>query len=309
VIQRISKNDLKIVFFGTPDFAVCALKKIIETGYNVIAVVTAPDKPAGRGYQLQMSAVKKAAIELELPILQPTNLKSEDFITELKSLNADIQIVIAFRMLPEIVWNMPQLGTFNLHASYLPNYRGAAPINWAIINGEKQTGVTTFFLKQEIDTGDLILREKTEILPNETVGELYERLMNQGAKLVTQSLDLICSGNIQLTQQESGEFPHAPKIFDEHCKINWHKTATEIFNQVRGLSPYPGAYTIWNEKKLKLFKIEILNKKSDEIGLLEINSNKEFIAHCSDLQIKIIDLQLEGKKRMSIHDFINGLKM
>ena len=309
MIQGISKNDLKIVFFGTPEFAVCALKNIIENGYKVVAVITAPDKPAGRGYQLQMSAVKKAAIELRLPILQPTNLKSTDFITELKSLNADIQIVIAFRMLPEIVWNMPRMGTFNLHASYLPNYRGAAPINWAIINGEKQTGVTTFFLKHEIDTGDLILREKTEILPNETVGELYERLMIQGAKLVTQSLDLICSGNLHLTQQESGEFPHAPKIYDEHCRIDWNKTATQIFNQVRGLSPYPGAYTIWNDKKLKLFKVEILNNKSDEIGLLEINSNKEFIAHCFDFQIKIIDLQLEGKKRMSTIDFINGLKM
>jgi methionyl-tRNA formyltransferase len=308
-MQLISKKDLKIVFFGTPDFAVCALKKIIESGYNVVAVVTAPDKPAGRGYQLQMSAVKKAAIELELPVLQPTNLKSEEFITELKSIGADIQIVIAFRMLPETVWNMPPMGTFNLHASYLPNYRGAAPINWAIINGETHTGVTTFFLKHEIDTGDLILREKTDILPNETVGELYEKLMNQGAELVTKSLDLICSGNVKLTQQESGVFPHAPKIYDEHCKIDWHKTAIQIFNQVRGLSPYPGAYTTWNEKKLKLFKVEILDLQSTEIGLLEINSNKEFIAHCSDYQIKIIDLQIEGKKRMSTSDFVNGLKL
>jgi methionyl-tRNA formyltransferase len=308
-MQLISKKDLKIVFFGTPDFAVCALKKIIESGYNVVAVVTAPDKPAGRGYQLQMSAVKKAAIELELPVLQPTNLKSEEFITELKSIGADIQIVIAFRMLPETVWNMPPMGTFNLHASYLPNYRGAAPINWAIINGETHTGVTTFFLKHEIDTGDLILREKTDILPNETVGELYEKLMNQGAELVTKSLDLICSGNVKLTQQESGVFPHAPKIYDEHCKIDWHKTAIQIFNQVRGLSPYPGAYTTWNGKKLKLFKVEILDLQSTEIGLLEINSNKEFIAHCSDYQIKIIDLQIEGKKRMSTSDFVNGLKL
>ena len=308
-MQLISKKDLKIVFFGTPDFAVCALKKIIKSGYNVVAVVTAPDKPAGRGYQLQMSAVKKAAIELELPVLQPTNLKSEEFITELKSIGAEIQIVIAFRMLPETVWNMPPMGTFNLHASYLPNYRGAAPINWAIINGETHTGVTTFFLKHEIDTGDLILREKTDILPNETVGELYEKLMNQGAELVTKSLDLICSGNVKLTQQESGVFPHAPKIYDEHCKIDWHKTAIQIFNQVRGLSPYPGAYTTWNGKKLKLFKVEILDLQSTEIGLLEINSNKEFIAHCSDYQIKIIDLQIEGKKRMSTSDFVNGLKL
>ncbi len=309
MIQRISKKDLKIVFFGTPDFAVCALKKIIENGYNVVAVVTAPDKPAGRGYQLQMSAVKKAAIELQLPILQPINLKSEAFINELKSLNADIQIVIAFRMLPEIIWNMPLMGTFNLHASYLPNYRGAAPINWAIINGEKSTGVTTFFLKHEIDTGDLILREKTEIHPYETIGDLYERLMYQGAELVCKSLDIISSGSIQLTQQETGEFPHAPKIYDEHCVINWEKTAQQVFNLVRGLSPYPSAYTTWNNKKLKLFKVEILSNKSTEIGLLEINSNKEFIAHCSDFQIKIIELQVEGKKRMSTADFINGLKM
>ena len=308
-MQLISKKDLKIIFFGTPDFAVCALKKIIESGYNVVTVVTAPDKPAGRGYQLQMSAVKKAAIELQIPVLQPTNLKSEEFITELKSIGADIQIVIAFRMLPEAVWNMPPMGTFNLHASYLPNYRGAAPINWAIINGETHTGVTTFFLKHEIDTGDLILRGKTDILPNETVGELYEKLMNQGAEMVTKSLDLICSGNVKLTQQESGVFPHAPKIYDEHCKIDWHKTAIQIFNQVRGLSPYPGAYTTWNGKKLKLFKVEILDLQSTEIGLLEINSNKEFIAHCSDFQIKIIDLQIEGKKRMSTSDFVNGLKL
>jgi len=308
-MQLISKKDLKIIFFGTPDFAVCALKKIIESGYNVVTVVTAPDKPAGRGYQLQMSAVKKAAIELQIPVLQPTNLKSEEFITELKSIGADIQIVIAFRMLPEAVWNMPPMGTFNLHASYLPNYRGAAPINWAIINGETHTGVTTFFLKHEIDTGDLILRGKTDILPNETVGELYEKLMNQGAEMVTKSLDLICSGNVKLTQQESGVFPHAPKIYDEHCKIDWHKTAIQIFNQVRGLSPYPGAYTTWNGKKLKLFKVEILDLQSTEIGLLEINSNKEFIAHCSDYQIKIIDLQIEGKKRMSTSDFVNGLKL
>jgi methionyl-tRNA formyltransferase len=307
-MQFTSKKDLKIVFFGTPDFAVCSLKKIIESGHNIVAVVTAPDKPAGRGYQLQMSAVKKAAIELQLPILQPNNLKSEDFINELKSLNADIQIVIAFRMLPEIVWNMPPLGTFNLHASYLPNYRGAAPINWAIINGETHTGVTTFFLKHEIDTGDLILREKTEIHPNETIGELYERLMQQGAELVCKSLDIISSGNIQLTQQETGEFPHAPKIFDEHCVINWNKSAQQVFNLVRGLSPYPGAYTTWNNKKLKLFKVEILSNKSTEIGLLEINPQKELIAHCSDFQIKVIELQVEGKKRMSANDFVNGLK-
>jgi methionyl-tRNA formyltransferase len=307
-MQFTTKKDLKIVFFGTPDFAVCSLKKIIENGYNIIAVVTAPDKPSGRGYQIQMSAVKKAANELQLPVLQPSNLKSEDFINDLKSLKADIQIVIAFRMLPKIVWNMPPMGTFNLHASYLPNYRGAAPINWAIINGETHTGVTTFFLKHEIDTGDLILREKTEIYPNETIGELYERLMLQGAELVCKSLDIINSGNIQLTQQETGEFPHAPKIFDGHCVINWNKSAQQVFNLVRGLSPYPGAYTTWNNKKIKLFKVEILSNKSTEIGLLEINPQKELIAHCSDFQIKVIELQVEGKKRMSTNDFVNGLK-
>lgn len=306
--KAISKKELKIVFFGTPDFAVCSLKKIIENGYNVVGVVTAPDKPAGRGYGLQMSAVKKAALELNLPLLQPSNLKSEEFYNELKSLNADIQIVIAFRMLPETIWSMPPMGTFNLHASYLPYYRGAAPINWAIINGEKQTGVTTFFLKHEIDTGDLILREKAEINDNENVGELYLKLMQQGANLVIKSLDLICNGNYSLMEQEKGQFPHAPKIFEEHCKIDWNKSAIEISNLIRGLSPYPGAYTTWESKKLKLFKVEILSDKSVEVGKIEISTKKELLISCADFKIKVIELQLEGKKRMYSTDFINGLK-
>src|SRR6478672_3174329 len=234
------KADLKIVFFGTPEFAVTSLQAILENGFNVVAVVTAPDKPAGRGYELQQSAVKKFAVSKNLPVLQPTNLKDEGFYNELKSYNANLQIVIAFRMLPEKIWNMPPMGTFNLHASYLPNYRGAAPINWAIINGEKETGVTTFKLQQEIDTGHILMKESLQIGDAEDVGSLYERLKHLGANLIVKTMEGLVNNTLsEIPQDVLIDVPgkvlhHAPKIFTETCKIDWTKPADEVFNLIRG---------------------------------------------------------------------------
>ncbi len=302
------KKDLRIVFFGTPGFAACSLQAMIDKGFNVVAVVTAPDKPAGRGYKLQASAVKDCAVKNHLPVLQPVNLKSEEFLTQLRSYNADIQVVIAFRMLPEAVWNMPPLGTFNLHASYLPHYRGAAPINRAIMNGETETGVTTFFLKHEIDTGNIILQEKIHILPEDNAGTLHDRLMTRGAELVIQSLELILSGNYELKPQAPGDFPHAPKIFTDDCQIRWDFPAIKVHNLVRGLSPYPAAFTFFQDKKLKVFETEISGEKSSVPGLIEIRNNK-LLAHCRDFIIELKDVQAEGKKRMPARDFINGLHL
>lgn len=302
------KSKLKIIFFGTPDFAVSSLKVIIESGFNVLAVVTAPDKPAGRGYELQQSAVKKYALTLDVMILQPVNLKADDFFATLKSIRADLQIVIAFRMLPEKIWNMPPLGTFNLHASYLPNYRGAAPINWAIINGEKETGVTTFFLKHEIDTGSIILQEKTTILPSDNAGTLHDKLMLQGAEMVVKSLNLIVQNNYELKEQPSGEFKHAPKIFTEHCQIDWHAEAEKIHNLVRGLSPFPTAFTNVGGKKLKIFETELIDEKSDQPGQLEIK-DKMLLIHCGDKKLSLISIQPEGKKRMPVTDYLNGFRI
>jgi methionyl-tRNA formyltransferase len=302
------KSDLKIIFFGTPEFAVASLKAIIENGFNVVAVVTAPDKPAGRGYELQQSAVKKYALANNLTILQPVNLKAEEFIEELKSLNADLQIVIAFRMLPEIVWNMPPLGTFNLHASYLPHYRGAAPINWAIINGEKETGLTTFFLKHEIDTGSILLQEKVIIEPSDNFGTLHDKLMLQGAQLVVKSLELILGGHYELTEQMGGDFRHAPKIFTEHCKIDWNRNAENINNLIRGLSPFPSAFTNINDKKLKIFEAEVTHEKAELPGKVEIK-DKQLLIHCLDRKLKLLSVQPEGKKRMSVSDYLNGFRI
>ncbi len=302
------KKNFKILFFGTPDFAVESLKAIIENGFNVVGVVTAPDKPAGRGYELQQSAVKKYALAQGLNILQPPNLKADDFNNAIKVLQADLQIVIAFRMLPEKVWSMPPLGTFNLHASYLPNYRGAAPINWAIINGEKETGVTTFFLKHEIDTGSILLQETTPILAEDNVGTLHDKLMRQGAALVIKSLNLILNGDYNLKEQLSGDFKHASKIFTEHCKINWQNKAEEVHNLVRGLSPFPTAFTILQNKKLKIFETEMTDIEASQIGLVEI-IEKELLINCSDKKLKLLSVQPEGKKRMSIADFLNGFRI
>ncbi|NQW41884.1 MAG: methionyl-tRNA formyltransferase [Bacteroidetes bacterium] len=304
----IKKEDLRIVFFGTPQFAVESLRLIIENNYNVVAVITAPDKPAGRGYQLRMSAVKQFALNQQIPVLQPTNLKSDEFINDLKNYQAQLQIVIAFRILPLVVWNMPPLGTFNLHASYLPNYRGAAPINWAVINGEKETGVTTFFLKHEIDTGSIILQEKTEILPNENAGILHDKLMIQGADLVVKSLNKILEEDYSLQPQMEGEFPHARKIFTEQCKIDWNNKAVQVHNLIRGLSPYPAAFTSYNDKSLKIFDTEMTSEIISNTGSFEIRNKNEFLVNCADYKLKIISLQPEGKKRMSAIDFLNGLR-
>ena len=309
ILNRAMKgHNLRVIFIGTPDFAVCSLRAILEAGSHVVAVVTAPDKPAGRGYQLQMSAVKKYALEMGLPVLQPVNLKSPQFLEELHSYTADLQIVIAFRMLPEAVWNMPRLGTFNLHASYLPSYRGAAPINRVIMNGETETGVTTFFLKHEIDTGSIILQEKTAILPEDNAGTLHDKLMVQGANLVVKSLELIQEGNYQLLPQQTGDYPHAPKIFSEDCLINPIRSAAGIHNQVRGLSPYPAAFIMFRDKKLKIFSTRLTDMDSSGKGEIEVRG-KNFYLHAADKLLELLEVQPEGKKRMPAADFINGLKL
>jgi methionyl-tRNA formyltransferase len=302
------KSSLRIIFYGTPGFAATSLKRIYDNGYNIVAVVTAPDKPAGRGYQVQASAVKACALELNLPILQPSNLKSPEFIDTLKSYNPDIQIVIAFRMLPDMVWNMPPMGTFNLHGSYLPAYRGAAPINRAIMNGETETGISTFFLKHEIDTGSVLLQEKISILPEDNAGTLHDKMMEQGADLVIKSLDQICRDEFILTQQAEGNFPHAPKIFTEDCKIDWSKTAKEVHNQIRGLAPYPTAFTEFKGKKLKVYTSQLGTEISETPGLIEAVGKDKLFAHCSDYKLELTDVQLEGKKRMPVRDFINGMQ-
>jgi len=289
-------TKLRIVFMGTPEFAVASLNILVENGYDVVAVITAPDKPGGRGQQLQKSDVKIAAEKHGLKILQPTNLKAPEFIEELRDLNANLQIVVAFRMLPEVVWSMPSIGTFNLHASLLPQYRGAAPINWAIINGEKETGVTTFFLKHEIDTGNILFQEKEPIYPEDDAGSLYERLMNKGAALVLKTVRAIESGDYNPQSQITNyELKHAPKIFRETCMIDWNKKSQDILNFVRGLSPYPGAWTTIHDKTYKIFSVS-----TNDTGI-KMKTGDGFIF--------IDELQPEGKKRMKAADFLRGYKL
>jgi methionyl-tRNA formyltransferase len=289
-------TKLRIVFMGTPEFAVPSLNILVENGYDVAAVITAPDKPGGRGQQLQKSDVKIVAEKYGLKILQPTNLKAPEFIEELRSLGANLQIVVAFRMLPEIVWSMPSIGTFNLHASLLPQYRGAAPINWAIINGEKETGVTTFFLQHEIDTGNVLFQEKEPIRPEDDAGSLYDRLMKKGARLVLKTVEAIESGEFKpKQQQESVDLKHAPKIFRETCMIDWTRKTVDIVNFVRGLSPYPGAWTTINDKTYKIFKVS-----TNDTGI-RMKTGDGFIY--------IDELQPEGKKRMKSGDFLRGYKL
>ena len=307
----------KIVFMGTPEFAVASLGALINAGYNIVGVVTAPDKPSGRGMQLNESAVKKYAQEKNLKILQPEKLKNPEFITELKSLKADLQVVVAFRMLPEIVWNMPPLGTINVHASLLPQYRGAAPINWAIINGEKETGVTTFKLQHEIDTGNILLQEKISIDENETVGELHDKLKELGAKLIVKTIQQIENGNIieqsqqlSINSQQSTELKHAPKIFTETCKIDWNKNAEDIYNLIRGLSPYPCAFTNLDDKMLKIYfgKKELCNHHFEN-GSVHTDGKKYLKFACANGFIHCTDIQLQGKKRMNAEDFLRGYKI
>jgi methionyl-tRNA formyltransferase len=305
-------NTLRIIFMGTPEFAVPSLAILIESKLNVVAVITAPDKPQGRGQKLTPSPVKECALKYNIPVLQPTNLKSPDFLETLRSYNANLQIVVAFRMLPEVVWAMPALGTFNLHASLLPQYRGAAPINWAIINGEKETGVTTFFLKHEIDTGSIIFQEKEKITEHDTVGSLYERLMNKGAQLVLKTAKAIERGSYPSIPQPQGiEIRHAPKIFKETCQINWKQPSQNIVNFVRGLNPYPAAWTIINGKNFKIFNTRSIesrdqNPESDNY----ITDNKTYLYFkTDDGWVSIEELQPEGKKRMTIEEFFRGNKI
>jgi len=298
---------------GTPQFAVPSLNKLYEAGYTIAGVVTAPDKPAGRGMQLTESAVKKYALEKDLKILQPEKLKDPAFIEELKSLKADVQVVVAFRMLPEIVWNMPPLGTINLHASLLPQYRGAAPINWAIINGEKETGVTTFKLKHDIDTGNILLQEKISITENETAGTLHDKMMEIGGELLLKTINKLAKGKLEeIVQPHSLNLAphtlhHAPKIFTETCEINWKKNVDEIYNLIRGLSPYPAAFTYLNGKKLKIFSSEKeADKEIQEPGKI-FTDNKSFLKFpANDGFISLKEIQLEGKKKMMIEDFLRG---
>ena len=305
-------NDLRIIFMGTPEFAVPSLEILVENKFNVVAVITAPDKPQGRGQKLIPSPVKECATKHHIPVLQPTNLKSPEFLEELKSYNANLQIVVAFRMLPEAVWAMPSIGTFNLHASLLPEYRGAAPINWAIINGEKETGVTTFFLKHEIDTGSIIFQEKEPIHNSDDVGSLYERLMKLGSQLVLKTVKAIEAGDYPSLPQPQGiEIKHAPKIFKETCQINWNQSATQIINFVRGLSPYPGAWTSLNGKTYKIFKCERSTVDSGQPAVDEFKTdNKTYLRlKTSDGWISILDFQPEGKKRMTVEEFFRGNKI
>ncbi|HCW07204.1 MAG TPA: methionyl-tRNA formyltransferase [Cytophagales bacterium] len=306
-------NNLRIIFMGTPEFAVPSLEILVENKFNVVAVITAPDKPQGRGQKLTASPVKECAWKYNIPVLQPTNLKAPEFIEELKSYKANLQVVVAFRMLPEIVWSMPSLGTFNLHASLLPQYRGAAPINWAIINGEKETGATTFFLKHEIDTGSIIFQEKEKIDDNDDVGKLYERLMHKGAALVLKTVKAIEAGSVETKlQDETAQLKHAPKIFKETCEVNWSQPAEVIRNFVRGLSPYPAAWTKLNGKVYKLFKVKsVVDSRQSAVDAGQIDTdNKTFLkVKTLDGWISILEMQPEGKKRMTVDDFFRGNKI
>ncbi len=302
-------KDIRIVFMGTPEFAVASLSKLVDAGCNIVGVITAPDKPAGRGMELQQSAVKKYAVEKGLTILQPEKLKNPEFIEQLKSLNADLQIVVAFRMLPEIVWNMPPMGTLNLHGSLLPQYRGAAPINWAIINGEAYTGVTTFKLKHEIDTGDILLNEKITIEDNETAGTLHDKMKEIGAAVLLQTVIGLADESITEKPQDNFNIKHAPKIFTETCAIDWNKSANEINNLIRGLSPYPAAFTHLDGKKLKIFTATIeKSTPTSSTGTYETDGKHFLKFACNDGYISITDLQLEGKKRMKVEDFLRGYR-
>lgn len=305
---------MRIVFMGTPDFAVASLKALIENGENVVGVVTAPDRPAGRGQKLRKSAVKAFAVAHKIPVMQPEKLRDKNFLEQLANLKADLQVVVAFRMLPEIVWDMPVHGTINVHASLLPQYRGAAPINHAIINGETETGVTTFRLNHEIDTGEILLSKKMKIEPSDNVGTLHDKLMQLGAQALIETVQGIKSNNIKPIDQntliDKLELKAAPKIFKEDCLINWEKTCDAILHLIRGLSPYPGAYTFVNNKTLKIFNADILNETHGQTPGSYISDGKTFLRFaCKDGYINVSELQIEGKKRMKIDEFLRGNKL
>jgi methionyl-tRNA formyltransferase len=315
-IQQLSNStykDLRIVFMGTPEFAVASLDKLVQAGCNIVGVITAPDKQAGRGMQLQQSAVKKYAVEKGLHILQPEKLKNPEFLIELKSLKADVQAVVAFRMLPEVVWNMPPMGTINVHGSLLPQYRGAAPINWAVINGEEYTGVTTFKLQQEIDTGNILLSDKIKIEETDTAGTVHDKLKELGANLLLKTIQGISENSLieepqsQYSILNTEYLKHAPKLFTETGKIDWTKPLNEIYNLIRGLSPYPAAYSNLNGKTLKIFSVEKINEQPTiETGAYKTDEKNFLQFACSNGYINILELQLEGKKRMGIKDFLRG---
>lgn len=310
----MDKQSIRIIYMGTPDFAVESLRALVDGGYNVVAVVTMPDKPAGRGHQLQFSAVKQYALSVGLPLLQPERLKDEIFLEELRSYHADLQIVVAFRMLPEVVWNMPRLGTFNLHASLLPQYRGAAPINWAVMNGDAQTGATTFMLQHEIDTGNIILQERLAIADDENVGSVHDRLMTMGAGLVTRTVDAIIDAENQgrvvatIPQDCTGELRLAPKIFKDTCVIDFSRTAAQIRNHVRGLSPYPAAWIQDMPASHPLSEI-LKGAKVYKVAIAQSAEQKgHIIVPCADGYVDLLELQLPGKKRMDAAALLNGLQ-
>lgn len=348
----LKKERPRIVFMGTPEFAVASLDALMDAGFNIVGVITAPDKPAGRGMQLQQSAVKKYAVEKKLPILQPEKLKNPGFIEALRTLQADLQVVVAFRMLPEVVWNMPPMGSVNLHGSLLPQYRGAAPINWAVINGEKETGVTTFKLKHEIDTGDILLQESFAIGEHENAGDVHDRMKAIGARLLVKTVEGLAAGILEERPQESGEagvlsrepggvsqeagvgsqetankkieapasplttphprllaLKHAPKIFTGTCLIDWNKTVDEVYNLIRGLAPYPAAFSYLDGKKLKIYKAAKVNTvPTAEPGSFETDHKTYLQFACANGYISLLEIQLEGKKRMPITDFLRGYR-
>ena len=313
----MNKEDLKIVFLGTPDFAVESLRRIHEGGYNIVGVITMPDKPAGRGHKLLHSPVKQYAVANNLPLLQPVNLKDPQFVEELRALGANLFVVIAFRMLPEVVWSMPELGTFNLHASLLPKYRGAAPINWAVINGDTETGVTTFFLKHEIDTGDIIRQERIEIAPSDNVGDVHDRLMMLGAELTIDTIEHIIAGDLKPIPQDEilqgAEPTPAPKIFKDTCLIDFTQPAISVHNLVRGLSPYPAAWTTLELEDREPITIKVFETKVSDFngpltpGKFTIDGQHLYV-DCKDSRVEILLLQPAGKKRMPSADFLRGLK-
>jgi methionyl-tRNA formyltransferase len=312
----MNPKDTGIVFMGTPPFAVASLDALVKAGFSIVSVVTAPDKPAGRGLQLQQSAVKKYAVENNLPVLQPTKLKDPVFIEALKVLDAQLFVVVAFRMLPEVVWDMPPMGTINVHGSLLPSYRGAAPINWAVINGEKETGVTTFKLKAAIDTGNILLQDKLPISESDTAGTIHDKMMLLGANLLVTTLTGLINNTLTEKDQETiidndpTLLKHAPKIFTETCTINWTEDAASIYNLIRGLSPFPGALTKLDDKILKIFEsAKEISSHANKLGSVSTDSKTYLKFACADGYINVLDLQLEGKKRMKVADFLRGYKI
>lgn len=315
-MKHMELSKLRIVFMGTPEFAVASLQILHEAGCHIVGVVTAPDKPAGRGLTLQQSAVKQYAVQMGMKVMQPLKLKDPAFLEALSGLKADLQIVVAFRMLPEVVWNMPPMGTVNLHGSLLPQYRGAAPINWAIINGEVYTGVTTFQLKHEIDTGDMLLQEKIDIQPEDNAGTLHDKMKETGARLMLKTVIGLADGTLEkiaqetIIEQSTDILKHAPKIFTETCEINWTLPGQTICNLIRGLSPYPAAFTYLNGKRLKIFEAHFIEKSTPNSVTGQSESDHKTYLHfnCMNGKIAINDLQLEGKRRMKTEDFLRGYK-